>query len=132
MRGLTVALIAALVAFAAAQAAPARNPGGRDFPGAIFSAGVSGEDTGGGAGLGTPVSSLGALVRVSDDASSNVGPTPAGQSGRVFLFSETEPWVAVNPASSKNVVGMFQEDRWSTGGARTSCWRRASTAARRG
>src|SRR5439155_17411867 len=56
--------------------------------------------------------------RVSNDASSTVGPTPSGQSGRVFLFSETEPWVAVNPANTSNVVGMFQEDRWSTGGAR--------------
>lgn len=118
MRRLLVVLISGLVAILVVQAASARNPGGRSFPGAVFSAGVSGEDTSAGPALGGAVSSLGTLVRVSDDASSTVGPTPAGQSGQVYLFSEVEPWVAVNPGNSKNVVGMFQEDRWSSGGAR--------------
>jgi hypothetical protein len=42
----------------------------------------------------------------------------AAQSGEVFLNSEVEPWIDVNPTSSDNVVGIWQQDRWSNGGAR--------------
>lgn len=42
----------------------------------------------------------------------------AGQSGTNVLHSEVEPWVDVNPADPANVVGAFQQDRWSNGGAR--------------
>ena len=40
------------------------------------------------------------------------------QSGTVFLNSEVEPWIDVNRANTSNVVGIFQQDRWSNGGAR--------------
>jgi hypothetical protein len=36
----------------------------------------------------------------------------------VFLDSEVEPWVDVNPTNLANVVGAYQQDRWSNGGAR--------------
>jgi hypothetical protein len=49
----------------------------------------------------------------------------AGQSGRVFPDSEVEPWIDVNPTDQDddgvvedNIVGMWQQDRWSNGGAR--------------
>lgn len=42
----------------------------------------------------------------------------AGQSGTVFINSEVEPFVATNPANTRNVVGAWQQDRWSNGGAR--------------
>jgi hypothetical protein len=42
----------------------------------------------------------------------------AGQSGTVFLNSEVEPWVDVNPTNPRNIVGSVQQDRWSNGGAR--------------
>jgi hypothetical protein len=42
----------------------------------------------------------------------------AGQSGTVFVNSEVEPWIDVNPTNQANVVGIFQQDRWSNGGAR--------------
>jgi hypothetical protein len=49
----------------------------------------------------------------------------AGQTGRVFLNSEVEPWIDVNPTDQDadgivgdNMVGIFQQDRWSNGGAR--------------
>jgi len=42
----------------------------------------------------------------------------AGQSGTNFLHSEVEPWIDVNPADEANVVGTWQQDRWSNGGAR--------------
>jgi hypothetical protein len=57
-----------------------------------------------------------ALVTVS-------GPSPyascsnAGQPGTNFLNAEVEPQVAVNPTNSQNIVGVFQQDRWSNGGA---------------
>jgi hypothetical protein len=42
----------------------------------------------------------------------------AGQSGTVFLHSEVEPWIDVNPTNRDNIVGIWQQDRWSNGGAR--------------
>ena len=42
----------------------------------------------------------------------------ADQSGEVFLNSEVEPWIDVNPTNAGNVVGIWQQDRWSNGGAR--------------
>src|ERR671918_538137 len=48
-----------------------------------------------------------------------------GQSGEVFMDSEVEPWIDVNPTDQDgdgsvedNIVGMWQQDRWSNGGAR--------------
>ena len=32
--------------------------------------------------------------------------------------SEVEPWVATNPANPDNMIGAWQQDRWSGGGAR--------------
>src|SRR6266487_1789613 len=52
------------------------------------------------------------------------GPSPyagcsiAGQPGTNYLNAEVEPWVSVNPANPKNIVGVWQQDRWSNGGAR--------------
>ena len=40
------------------------------------------------------------------------------QSGTVFRNSEVEPWVDVNPTNPLNVVGIWQQDRWSNGGSR--------------
>jgi hypothetical protein len=34
-----------------------------------------------------------------------------------FKDTEVEPLVAVNPTNPENVIGVFQEDRWSDGGA---------------
>jgi hypothetical protein len=42
----------------------------------------------------------------------------AEQSGTVFLNSEVEPWIDVNPTDTDNLVGIWQQDRWSNGGAR--------------
>ena len=40
-----------------------------------------------------------------------------GQSGTNFVNAEVEPWVAANPANSRNIIGTWQQDRWSNGGA---------------
>jgi hypothetical protein len=41
-----------------------------------------------------------------------------GQSGTVFPDAEVEPQVAVNPHTAGNIIGAWQQDRWSNGGAR--------------
>jgi len=41
-----------------------------------------------------------------------------GQPGTVFLHSEVEPWIEVNPNNALHLVGGWQQDRWSNGGAR--------------
>jgi hypothetical protein len=40
-----------------------------------------------------------------------------GGPGTNFVNSEVEPFVSVNPADPSNIVGVFQQDRWSNGGA---------------
>lgn len=57
-----------------------------------------------------------AVVRVSDH------PFPAGcelapQTGTNFPGAEVEPRVDLNSLNTSNVVGVFQQDRWSNGGA---------------
>jgi hypothetical protein len=42
----------------------------------------------------------------------------ASQSGRVYMHSEVEPWIGVNRANTSNLVGIWQQDRWSNGGSR--------------
>jgi hypothetical protein len=67
----------------------------------------------------------GALARASSVTLVTVsGPSPyascsiAGQPGTNFLNAEVEPYVSVNPKNSNNIVGVWQQDRWSNGGAR--------------
>ena len=56
------------------------------------------------------------LVRVSGP-SPYAGCSTAGQPGTVYVNGEVEPWVSVNPTNSKNLIGVWQQDRWSNGGA---------------
>ncbi|HEY6582996.1 MAG TPA: sialidase family protein [Rubrobacter sp.] len=61
----------------------------------------------------------GSLVRVSGTspfAGSNCG--LAGQTGENFLNSEVEPFVDINPANGDNIIGAWQQDRWSNGASR--------------
>ena len=52
------------------------------------------------------------------------GPTPfatgcngAPQSGTNYLNAEVEPYLAANPRDRHNLVAVWQQDRWSTGGS---------------
>jgi hypothetical protein len=51
------------------------------------------------------------------------GPSPYAscpnnsQPGTNSVNAEVEPWVAVNPVNTQNIVGVWQQDRWSNGGA---------------
>ena len=42
----------------------------------------------------------------------------AAISGTVYTNAEVEPSLAINPANTHNLIGVWQQDRWSTGGAR--------------
>jgi hypothetical protein len=62
----------------------------------------------------------GALVQVSDTspfADCTVDDIE-NQPGENISGSEVEPWVDVNPVNPKNIVGAWQQDRWSNRGAR--------------
>jgi hypothetical protein len=120
-RPLTGAAAIVLAAAVLAGTAAARGPGGRTFNGAVFSAGVSGDAN----AVPTPritsaTPSLDALVRVSTDQGVTAPLTAEERttSGSVTLDSEVEPMVSVNQSNRSNVVGMWQEDRWTTGGSR--------------
>jgi hypothetical protein len=39
-------------------------------------------------------------------------------SGTNFPNSEIEPWVSLNPANTRNLIGAWQQDRWNNGGSR--------------
>ncbi|TMC93822.1 MAG: exo-alpha-sialidase, partial [Chloroflexi bacterium] len=57
------------------------------------------------------------LVTVSGNPSPYTGCSTAGQPGTVSVNAEVEPWVSVNPANPKNIIGVWQQDRWNNGGA---------------
>jgi BNR/Asp-box repeat. len=63
----------------------------------------------------------GAAVSPLSQASSTSPYAPAcngaPQSGTEFRDSEVEPWIDVNPTNPDNMIGVFQQDRWSNGGA---------------
>jgi hypothetical protein len=61
---------------------------------------------------------LGPLVQVSSSTPfTNFGDI-AGQSGTIYLNSEVEPRIAVDPTNPLHLVGVYQQDRWSNGGCR--------------
>ncbi|HEV8687437.1 MAG TPA: sialidase family protein [Gaiellaceae bacterium] len=119
-RFLTIAVAAVLTAAVLAGTAAARGPAGRTFNGAVFSAGVSGDpDVAAGPAI-RFASPFDSLVRVSTDQGVT-GPLTAEElttSGRVTIDSQTEPMVSINQSNRSNVVGIWQEDRWTSGGAR--------------
>jgi len=50
------------------------------------------------------------------------GPSPfascnIGGPGTNYVNAEVEPWLAVNPANPSNLIAVWQQDRWSNGGA---------------
>ena len=52
-----------------------------------------------------------------DDVAGQIARDSTGQR-KVFLNSEVEPWVDVNPTNANNIVAVWQQDRWSDGGSR--------------
>src|SRR3954470_7793092 len=64
-------------------------------------------------------------TRAAEPVTITPGPSPisgcvadAGQSGTNYPGTEIEPWVDVSPAKAGNIAAGWQQDRWSSGGAR--------------
>jgi BNR repeat-like domain len=57
------------------------------------------------------------LTRVSGPTPFSATCTTAPSTGTVYLNAEVETWVEVNPRDPRNLVGVWQQDRWSDGGA---------------
>ncbi|HUR40772.1 MAG TPA: sialidase family protein [Verrucomicrobiae bacterium] len=57
------------------------------------------------------------LSEVTDD-SPLAANCEAGAAGTLYVASEVEPWVAANPLDANHLIGTWQQDRWSNGGAR--------------
>ncbi len=64
-----------------------------------------------------PPESTAGLVRISGTTPFTATCNGASQTGVLYLNAEVEPNVAVNPANPANIIGAWQQDRWSTGGA---------------
>src|SRR2546429_8033167 len=59
------------------------------------------------------------LVRVSrGDPFANCRAEPPG-TAKNFRSAEVEPWIADNPAQTANLIGTWQQDRWSNGGGQS-------------
>ena len=65
----------------------------------------------------TATAAVGPLTPVSGPSPFAAGCEGAPQTGTVFRNAEVEPWVDVNLADPNNLVGNWQQDRWSNGGA---------------
>jgi hypothetical protein len=63
------------------------------------------------------VPALAATVVTVSGPSPYAGCSNAHQTGTNHLNAEVEPWVTSNPHSPGNLVGVWQQDRWSNGGA---------------
>jgi hypothetical protein len=61
---------------------------------------------------------VGPTVQVSGASPFDANCGLAGQDGTNYPNSEVEPYVEVNPANGNNLIGAWQQDRWSNGGSR--------------
>jgi BNR repeat-like domain len=67
--------------------------------------------------VGVGVARASTLITVSS-TDPYAGCSIAGQPGINFPDAEVEPWISVNPKNPNNIIGAWQQDRWSNGGAR--------------
>ncbi|MGH8427229.1 MAG: sialidase family protein [Gammaproteobacteria bacterium] len=58
-----------------------------------------------------------ALVRVSAASPFATGCGGSMQGSILYENAEVEPFVAINPGNPANIIGVWQQDRWSDGGA---------------
>jgi hypothetical protein len=65
----------------------------------------------------TAAAAVDPLTLVSGATPFAAGCEGAPQTGTVFRNGEVEPWVDVNLADANNLIGNWQQDRWSNGGA---------------
>jgi hypothetical protein len=62
-------------------------------------------------------SGLASLLTVVSGPSPVANCTAGNETGTNFPNSEVEPYIAVNPVDPRNLIGAWQQDRWSDGGA---------------
>ena len=68
--------------------------------------------------LGLATAAVAALTSVvSGNPSPVAACTAPAAGGTIFSNSEVEPFTAVNPTSPSNLIAVWQQDRWSNGGA---------------
>jgi BNR repeat protein len=89
--------------------APGRHPVQRSTALAVIALAVSAQLV-----LAATVSLPVTASRASPFAGCTDGTTATGQ---VFVNAEVEPWVDINPTDPTNVIGVWQADRWTDGGA---------------
>ena len=82
--------------------------------------------------LAVAVAALGIVVAVAQASTFNqsaltqasatnpIAGCPPDGSGTNFPNSEVEPWLDVNPTDSDNLVGVYQQDRYSNGGSKVN------------
>ncbi len=58
------------------------------------------------------------MLRASADSAVAAGCTGGSASGTLYANAEVEPFAAVDPRDGKHLLGAWQQDRWSDGGAR--------------
>ena len=56
-------------------------------------------------------------MRASASSTFGAGCNGTPQTGTNFINGEVEPFVVINPANPTNIVGAWQQDRWSNGGS---------------
>ena len=68
-------------------------------------------------GTSSALARSGGLERISSASpfTATCGGPAAG--GTVYINAEVEPWVSSNPAERRNLIAVWQQDRWSNGGA---------------
>jgi hypothetical protein len=68
-------------------------------------------------GVDTARADVGDLVRITGQSPFAPGCNVRPQTGTVFRNSEVEPWIESNPDDPDNLIAVWQQDRWSNGGA---------------
>ena len=66
---------------------------------------------------GSTSASAQSLERISRASPFNATCGGPANGGTLYLNAEVEPWVTANPTNGNNLVAVWQQDRWSNGGA---------------
>jgi hypothetical protein len=68
-------------------------------------------------GAGTAWAQTGSLERINGASPFAANCNDAPQTGVLYRNAEVEPWVSTNPEDKRNLIAVWQQDRWSNGGA---------------
>ena len=68
-------------------------------------------------GAGAASAAVGPLSLATGASPFAPGCSGAPQTGTNYLNAEVEPWVEANPLNPRNLIAVWQQDRWSNGGA---------------